>query len=39
MLGVIIDDKLRERGQEDDKPHNRVDDGLLFGLLEVIAHG
>jgi hypothetical protein len=39
MLGVIIDDKLREGCQEDDKPHNRVDDGFLLGLLEVIAHG
>ena len=39
VLMVIIDDKLRQRGQKDNKPHDCVDDGLLFGLLEVIAHG
>jgi hypothetical protein len=39
VLMVIVEDKFCKGGQEKDKPHNRVDDGLLFGLLVIIAHG
>jgi hypothetical protein len=39
VLGIIVEDKLYKWSQKEDKPHDGVDDGLLFGLLEVIAHG
>jgi hypothetical protein len=38
MLGVIIDGKLSEWSQEDEHPHDGVDNCFLLGLFVEYAH-